>query len=283
MKPPFLIALLTTFLLVLSLAPAGYSNPPDSKAAKPIANPQTGLARNSPSPPSVEMAETLLKRAVDAYGGEEKIFSIRDAVYEYRVEIQAEPPTQPVTTRSFFKGEALFRSEILGGAEQVVSILNGENGCVIVAGTNLKVPPSEILPMKNSLVTQIRPDLLPLSFPKHRFTVRIEEDGKTLDKIEVSGFLGGEYARGRLSIDAATGLIYKFEYEIEREFSSGKGIVHGEEKYLKYETVEGLQVPSEIVSRQGRKSARLLLEKARFNTTLSDDVFRVSPPGPESK
>jgi hypothetical protein len=279
--------LISTLVAALPLsfpfAPAFFATPPDPGAAKIVAKPQADLVRNPQSPLPVEKAETILKRAVDAHGGEDKILSIHDALYQFRVEPQTDPPSQSVTARSYFKGETRFRSEILGEADQVASVLNGQNGCVIVAGTTLKVPVNEILTMKNSLVIQVRPDLLLFSFPKHRFSIRTEEDGKVLDQIEVSGFLGGEYARGRLSLEASSGLVYKFEYEIEREFSNGKGIVRGEERYLKYETVEGLQVPCEIVSRQGKKVTRLVLEKARFNTALSDDLFQVTPPAPETQ
>jgi hypothetical protein len=99
-----------------------------------------------------------------------------------------------------------------------------------------------------------------------------------LDLVEVSGFLAGEYVRGRLSFDSSTHLIYKYEFEIERELPKGKGIVAGEEKYVRYMETEGLKVPAEVASRQGRKTSRLTVSHVSFANVLDPALFQ--DPGP---
>ena len=108
--------------------------------------------------------------------------------------------------------------------------------------------------------------------------------GTLPNQMEVSGFIEGEYVRGRLSLDAATNLIYKYEYEIERELPKGKGIVKGEERYLRYAEKEGFKYPAEVVSKQAQKTSRLKLLSVSFNSMLSDDLFQNPvPPVPEKK
>jgi antitoxin component YwqK of YwqJK toxin-antitoxin module len=180
--------------------------------------------------------------------------------------------------KTYFKGESLFRSEVVGDNQETITILNGDKGWARVGGSTFHLSKNEIIPLKNGLAIQFRPDLLLLSFPKHRFTWRTQENDRTLDQIDVSGFLSGEYVRGRLSIDVATNLLYKYEFELEREFPSGKGIIRGEEKFLQYREFEGIKMPSEIISKQGKKVSRLIVEKAEFNSMLQDSLFQDPTP-----
>lgn len=236
------------------------------------------LLKTSSGNPAIEKAENILKKSLDAYGGEEKILGIKDASYEYRVQLVDDTENEAVLTKSFFKGDTQFKSEVGQKNQSAITVLNGENAWTMVGGTKISLAKSAITAMKNNLVIQVRPDLLLLSFPKHRFTVRTEQNQRSLDLIEVSGFLGGEYLRGRIAVDASTQLIYRFEYELEREFPHGKGIMKGEEQYLSYQLIQGLQVPSEIISRQGQKVSRLKLQSARFDLPL-DDSFFAEPAG----
>ncbi len=231
------------------------------------------LLRPSPGNPAIEKAEKILRKSLDAYGGEDKILGMKDASYEYKVQMVDDTENEAVVTKSFFKGDTQFKSEVDQKNQSAITVLNGEKAWAFVGGTTIPLAKSAVAAMKNNLVIQVRPDLLLLSFPKHRFTVRTEQNQRSLDLIEVSGFLGGEYVRGRIAIDAATQLIYRFEYELEREFPQGKGIMKGEEQYLSYQLIQGLQVPGEIISKQGQKVSRLKLQSARFNSSLDDSVF----------
>jgi hypothetical protein len=231
------------------------------------------LLKTSSGNSAIEKAESILKKSLDAYGGEDKILGIEDASYEYKVQLVDDTENEAVLTKSLFKGDTQFKSEVVQKNQSAITVLNGEKAWAFVGGATIPLSKSAVAAMKNNLVIQVRPDLLLLSFPKHRFTVRTEQNQRSLDLIEVSGFLGGEYVRGRIAIDAATQLIYRFEYELEREFPQGKGIMKGEEQYLSYQPIRGLQVPSEIISRQGQKSSRLKLQSAQFNLSLDDSVF----------
>jgi hypothetical protein len=234
-------------------------------------NPQ--LLNTSPGNPAIEKAESILRKSLDAYGGEDKILGIKDASYAYKVQMVDDTENESVLTRSFFKGETQFKSLVEQKNQSAITVLNEEEAWAFVGGTKIPLAKNSVSAMKNNLVIQVRPDLLLLCFPKHRYTIRTEQNQRSLDLIEVSGFLGGEYLRGRIAIDAATQLIYRFEYELEREFPQGKGIANGEEQYLSYQLIQGLQVPVEIISKQGQKRSRLTLQSARFNTPLDDSVF----------
>ncbi len=231
------------------------------------------LLKTSSGNSAIEKAESILKKSLDAYGGEDKILGIKDASYEFKVQLVDDTENEAVLTKSLFKGDAQFKSEVVQKNQSAITVLSGEKAWAFVGGASIPLAKSAVAAMKNNLVIQVRPDLLLLSFPKHRFTVRTEQNQRSLDLIEVSGFLGGEYVRGRIAIDAATQLIYRFEYELEREFPQGKGIMKGEEQYLSYQPIQGLQVPSEIISRQGQKASRLKLQSAQFNLSLDDSVF----------
>lgn len=226
------------------------------------------------SNPSSEKAEDVLQKSLLAYGGESKILSLTDGFYEYQVESGETSPSKPITVRTYFKGQGYFRTEASGDNLDAITILNGDQGWVKVGDTSLTISRKEISPMRSGMVVQLRPELLLLSFPKRRFTGQVEEDGHRLNQMEVSGFIEGEYVRGRLSLDAATSLIYKYEYEIERELPKGKGIVKGEERYIRYSEKEGFKYPAEVVSKHAQKTSKLRLLSVSFNSTLSDDLFQ---------
>lgn len=272
------------FSLTFSLPLSGSPIPPGTTlppAATPKADPtapQTQLAPAAPNP-AVEKAEVILKKSVDAFGGEDAILAIQNASYEYQVQSAEGPESKPIQTRSMFQGETQFRSEVNQDGQSVVTVLNDDKAWTVVAGTLIPVDKKALLALKTSLVIKFRPDLLLLSFPKHRFTLRTQEGQRTLDLIDVSGFLEGEYLRGRLSIDASTNLVFRFEYELEREFPQGKGIVRGEEQYQSYQLIEKRQVPLVIVSKQGAQNSRLKVQTARFNTSMDSSLFAM----PEKK
>ncbi len=231
-----------------------------------------------------ERAEEILQKSLLAYGGESRILSLKTGSYEYQVESQGTSAGAPIVVKTYFKDEQSFRSEASGDNLNAVTVLNGEQGWVKVGDTSLMLSKKEITPMRSGMVAQLRPDLLLLSFPKRRFTGQIEEDGRHLNQVEVSGFIEGEYVRGRLSMDAETSLLHKYEYEIEREFPKGKGVIKGEERYLSYAEKDGFKYPAEVLSKQAQKTSRLKLLNVFFNPKLSDDLFQnPAPPITEKK
>ena len=235
------------------------------------------LQANAPNP-SVEKANTLVQKAIVAHGGEAKILGVKNATYEYVVESVAETPSKPITIKTFFKDDSFFRSEASGDNLGAITILNGDKGWLKVGDTTLTLARKEVDPLKTSMITQLRPELLLVIFPKRRYTGRVEENGRNLDQVEVSGFVGVEYARGRLSFDTATSQLYKYEYEIERESPKGKGIVKGEETYLQYGEKDGMKFPEEILSRQLKKASRLKVRSVDFSSPLNADLFQDPTP-----
>lgn len=284
MPPSARTSIMALFLLGTALAVFALSAGVTPLKAVEVASPAAAaVPQPEKANPAVERAEAIMRLALEAYGGQDKVLAIQEAAYVYQVSTETDPPSKPVTVRTYFKGDSCFRSEAGEGKQPAVSILNGDKGWVQVGGATLTLSKNEILPMRNGMAAQLRPDLLLLSFPKHRYTVRTEEENRTLEQIEVSGFLGGEYVRGRLSIDTTTHLLFKYEYELERDFPSGKGIVRGEEKFVQYREIGGFQVPSLIVSRQGKKASKLTLEKAEFNSGLPSSLFEDPSPQSDSK
>ncbi|MCI0621984.1 MAG: hypothetical protein L0387_09980 [Acidobacteria bacterium] len=224
-------------------------------------------------PESVDLAQAVVKKALAAYGGEAKILSFTDATFQYQVENLEDPTKQPVQMKAYFKDANYFRSEAAGEGADAVTILSRDKGWVKVGDTTLSLSKKNLDPLKAAIISQLRPDLLLLSFQKFRYAGKFEEEGRKLDQVEISGFLSGEYVRGRLSFDSNTHLIYKYEFEIERELPKGKGIVAGEEKYVRYLETEGLKVPAEVASRQGRKTSRLTINQVSFTSVLDPALF----------
>ena len=234
--------------------------------------------------PSVERANSIIQKAVLAHGGEKQIVSVSSVVYKYQVESLGEVPSKPIGIKTFFKGDSFFRSEASGDNLDAITILNGDKGWVKVGDTILSLSRKEVDPLKISMIAQLRPELLLLAFPKRRYSGRIEENDLSLDQIEVSGFIGVEYVRGRLSFDVTSSRLSKYEYEIERESAKGQGIVKGEERYLRYGEKDGWVFPQEILSKQIKKTSRLRVLEADFNAPLSENLFEdPSPPPPTPK
>ena len=236
-------------------------------------------AQQRPSPP-LDLAEAVVQKALTAYGGEAKILSFKDATFHYQVESLDASAANPIQMKAYFKEASYFRSEAAGEGTDAVTILNRDKGWVKVGDTTLSLAPKSVDPLKSAIISQLRPDLLLVSFQKFRYGGKAEEEGRKLDLVEVSGFLAGEYVRGRLSFDSSTHLIYKYEFEIERELPKGRGIVAGEEKYVRYMEVEGLKVPAEVDSRQGRKTSRLTVSHVSFINVLDPALFQDPTPAP---
>jgi len=234
-------------------------------------------AQQRPSP-TVDLAEAVVKKALTAYGGEAKILSFKDGTFHYQVESLEASAAKPVQMKAYFKEASYFRSEASGEGTNAVTILNRDKGWVKVGDTTLSLSQKSVDPLKSAIISQLRPDLLLVSFQKFRYGGKGEEDGRKLDLVEVSGFLAGEYVRGRLSFDSSTHLIYKYEFEIERDLPKGKGIVAGEEKYVRYMETEGLKVPAEVSSRQGRKTSRITIRQVSFVDVLDAALFQDPTP-----
>jgi hypothetical protein len=238
-----------------------------------------------PENPTGEIAAAIVRKAIIAYGGESNIVSFKNATFEYQVETPGDPTSKPIQVKTYFKDATLFRSEVSGGGSDAVTILNSNKGWVKVGDTILSLTKKNLDPLKTAMISQLRPDLLLMSFQKFRYAGKGEEEGRQLELVDISGFVGGEYIRGRLSFDSKTNLIHRYEFEIERELPGGKGIVEGEEKYVRYLEAEGLKVPAEITSREGRKVWRISMNRVDFSTELSPDLFEdptpATLPGPK--
>ena len=244
-----------------------------------VVTPEGMQSQTAPSNPPAGKIDELFQQSASAYGGETKILSLQDGCFDYQVVTLGTAGAKPITVNACFKTDNFFRSEAKGDNLEAVTILNGDHGWVKVGDTILSLSRKEIEPVRIGMVVQLRPDLLLVSFPKRRYTGQIQEGGRTLELVEVSGFLAGEYVRGRLSFDLATHLIYRYEYETERESSSGKGVLKGEERYTRYEDKGGLKIPVEILSTQGSKTSRLSLKSVRFDPNLDPGLFQ-DPSGP---
>ncbi len=229
-----------------------------------------------------DIAESIVKKALTAYGGEPKIVSFKNATFHYEVESLEDTASKPVQVTAYFKDAGYFRSEVSSGGSDAITILNGDKGWVRVSDTTLSLSKKNLDPVKAAMLSQLRPDLLLVSLQKFRYAGKADEEERKLDLVDVSGLLGGEYVRGRLSFDSATHLIYKYEFEIEREFPKGMGIVAGEEKYLSHLETAGLKVPAEVASRQGRKLSRIWIKQVDLISVLSPDLFQ-DPAGAASE
>src|SRR5262245_36303361 len=243
---------------------------------------QAGGTQEAVKEAKVALAEAVVKKALSAYGGEAKILSFKDATFQVKVESLEEYGIKTVQMKADFKEASYFRSEASGEGTDAVTILNRDKGWVKVGDTTLSMSQKSVDPLKSAIISQLRPDLLLVSFHKFRYAGKGQEEGRKLDLVEVSGLLAGEYVRGRLSFDSNTHLIYKYEFEIERELPKGKGIVAGEEKYVRYMEVEGVKVPAEVASRQGGKTSRITVSQVNFADVIDPALFQDPNPAPAS-
>ena len=224
--------------------------------------------------PAVSPGQALVERSLRAYGGEARILSLNSFVFAYRIQSPSRPNSKPLSARVYFNDSDQFRSEVQDGNLKVVTVLSGNRGWVEVAGTMLSRPVRELSPLRNETLSLLRPDLLLLIFSRYRYGTRITEEGQSLEQLEVTGLVDGEYIRGRLSIDLETGLIEKYQYEIERSTKGGTGIFRGEARYLEYAEIHGLQSPRRILSRKTGVTSQITVTGASLGQPIDPNLFR---------
>ena len=224
--------------------------------------------------PAVSPGQALVERSLRAYGGEARILSLNSFVFAYRVQSASQPDSEPLSAKVFFNDSDQFRSEVKDGDLRVVTVLSGNRGWVEVAGTLLPRPVKQLSPLRNETLSLLRPDLLLLIFSRYRYSTRITEEGQSLEQLEVTGLVDGEYIRGRLSINPDTGLIEKYQYEIERATRGGTGIFRGEVRYLEYAEIQGLQSPRRVISRKTGVTSQITVTGASLDKPMDPDLFR---------
>ena len=223
---------------------------------------------------AANQGQTLVEKSLRAYGGEDRILSLDSLVFEYQVQSRSQSDSKPLFAKVYFDDSGRFRSEVRDGSQKVVTVLSGNSGWVSVAGTLLTRPAKELSPLRNETLSLLRPDLLLLVFSKYQYSARIKEEERSLDQLEVSGFVDGEYIRGRLSINHDSKLIEKYEYEIERTTRSGTGIFRGEARYLEYAEIHGLQSPRKILSRKTGVTSQITVTATAMGEPIDPDLFQ---------
>ena len=223
---------------------------------------------------AVSPGQALVERSLQAYGGEARILSLSSFVFAYRIQSLSRPDSKPLSAKVYFNDSDQFRSEVQDGDRKVVTVLSGDRGWVEVAGTMLSRPVKQLSPLRNETLSLLRPDLLLLIFSRYRYSTRITEEGQPLEQLEVTGLVDGEYIRGRLSINLDTGLIDKYQYEIERSTRSGTGIFRGEVRYLEYAEIHGLQSPRKVLSRKTGVTSQITVTGASLGKPIDPDLFR---------
>ena len=224
--------------------------------------------------PAVSPGQALVEKSLRAYGGEARILSLNSFVFAYRIESPSQPDSKPLSAKVYFNDSDQFRSEVQDGDLKVVTVLSGNRGWVEVAGTMLSRPVKQLSPLRNETLSLLRPDLLLLIFSRYRYSTRITEEGQSLEQLEVTGLVDGEYIRGRLSINLETGLIEKYQYEIERATRSGSGIFRGEVRYLEYAEIQGLQSPRKVLSRKTGVTSQITVTGASLGKPMDPDLFK---------
>lgn len=222
---------------------------------------------------AANQGQALVEKSLRAYGGENRILSLDSLVFEYQVQSHTQSNSKPLFAKVYFDDSGRFRSEVRDSGQKVVTVLSGNSGWVEVAGTRLTRPAKELSPLRNETLCLLRPDLLLLVFSKYQYRTRIKEEKRSLEQLEVSGFVDGEYIRGRLSINHDSKLIEKYEYEIERTTRSGTGIFRGEARYLEYAEIHGLQSPRKILSRKTGVTSQITVTAAAMGEPIDPDLF----------
>ena len=243
-------------------------------ATLPVPPPALSAKDGDKRAPAVSPGRALVERSLRAYGGEARILSLNSFVFAYRVQSLSRPDSKPLSAKVYFNDSDQFRSEVQDGDLKVVSVLNGNRGWVEVAGTMLSRPVKQLSPLRNETLSLLRPDLLLLIFSRYRYSTRITGEGQSLEQLEITGLVDGEYIRGRLSINLDTGLIEKYQYETERATSSGTGIFRGEVRYLEYAEIHGLQSPRKVLSRKTGATSRITVTGASLGKPIDPDLFR---------
>ena len=223
---------------------------------------------------TVRNRSSVIKRSITAYGGQAKILSLKSFLFEYQVKSVSPKTAEPIFMRTYFKDTDFFRSEVIDGRFQVITVLDKNQGFVEVDGTKISRPAKSLSPLRNETLSFLRPDLLLLIFSKYRYSGRIKEEGRSLEQVLISGFIDNEYIRGRLSINSKNFFVEKYEFEIERETKDGIGIFRGQNRYLKYNQFDGFKLPHEIISQRPTKTSRILVTAVTLNKGPEKKIFQ---------
>lgn len=221
-------------------------------------------------PARFEQARKWIEGSITSYGGNHRLTSITDLSF---VSQSTGPEGAPAQFKVYFKGPEKFRSEVFGTNFFAMTITDGPNAWLKSDQTLIELSAGDVEPLKLTTMLQSQPYVL-----FDRLTKFWAQGDRTIDGIRylmvgVSGFLGKNYTRGEIALDPQTFLIRRFEYEEEVETKQGKGVRKHELHYEDYRAVDGIQLPSRVLSIQTGNQSVTTFSEFKINPGIPDSFF----------
>ena len=212
-------------------------------------------------------AAELLARARKAMGGQQRLDSLTDAVWDYRAVLTRSSPAIVIEQHNSWRKPVSYRQEQKASIGSGVSFFDGKLGWVH-NGRNL----NSLSPL---VARQFRNEVIRLLFrlvrADHEEGYRVAYAGAGLVQITSS-----ENYVVEMAFDFDTGLPERLRF-LEQRPTDGAPI-RVEEQFSDFRDVSGVLMPHRIAVKQnGREFAEFILQQMRFNTGLTEEEIGRRP------
>ncbi len=215
---------------------------------------------------SRDAGKKLLLNLQRKAGGVEKLAAIKDLREQVTMQLSPQAGGLTVKQTQMWMSPSYIRQEMEMPFGKVVVYSNGAGGFVTTPRGTSPIPAAQQQQIREELL-RVYPALL-LSDRVPGRVVNQLPDGS----IEVTD---GEGSSVRLTLDPATGLIAKADYQ---QAGARGPAASMQQSYLAYQSVDGVQFPKKIsVTRNGQNYAEFTVDQVKFNTGLTTDEISKKP------
>jgi len=223
-----------------------------------------GVVHQTPAQKKLPSAEKIVENYLKALGGKKSVSALKDATYNWTIELNDQPVG---TARTQRKPPSSERWELTFGNGQIISATNPRSAWELGLDKHLRTltgPESAAATLRATLDSSRL-----INFKKLNVLARVVSLGDLASEpayiVEFSTRSG---ARFQYYFSVKTGLITKITGDVKKT----KVVLD------QYRAVEGIQEPHRIrMNVEGSGELTLLLQSVTFNTGINDSVF--DPPG----
>jgi hypothetical protein len=261
-------------ILAAPLFGACAAGPPAPSAAADLAA-ETGETASS-GPSARDEAQDRLRRALDGFGGAERVDRLRTMVIEATAVRSIGDTQTAVRQRSYLQFPRQFRRELLLDGMTVASVVSPEGGFVLSALGVLPLPEENRVEIERNLARS------PLSLLKGRrhesFTVIAdgegELEGKPVEYLQVL-FVGDS---SRLAIERETGRSLELTFTDRPLAAPAEQAQEVVIRYADFREIDGLVYPfHSIVTRGGEHLVSNRVESLQVDLPLDPALFAPPP------
>jgi predicted Zn-dependent peptidase len=225
------------------------------------ANPYDPAKKTAAVPTGVN-SQTVLKKYIEAIGGESNVRKVKDFTLKGTLKMQG----MALTVNRAYKLPGKFLSEVIMNGQVVEKqILNGEKGKSSGMQGNKDITGEELEKLK--LDAELFPEL---SYEKLGYKTELKgiekvngKDAYVLDKISASNSVSSDY------FDVETGLIIRSTSTSD----SPMGKITQTTDVLEYATVNNVQFPKKMKTTMGPQSFEIVVDSMEANTNVKDELF----------